>query len=129
MTVRTDLVILSREIVANEGRVGARGATLELARGYLVLAEAYEFDVAIPLAEANDAMRDAASALNTVSDQRDEAERRLEQAEQALAQLAKAPVGLHGKVPAHTLKNEIAARCRIAGAALAARPAPAEAET
>jgi len=51
VTVRPDLVDLAREIVANESRVGARGATLALAKGYLALAEAYEFDVAIPLAE------------------------------------------------------------------------------
>jgi hypothetical protein len=34
-----DLVKLAAEIVANEGRVGARGATLELARDYLRLSE------------------------------------------------------------------------------------------
>jgi len=55
MSVPTNLVTLASDIVENEGHVGARGATLELARGYLALAEAYEFDCAIPLEEAREA--------------------------------------------------------------------------
>jgi hypothetical protein len=84
VSARAELVTLSREIVENEGRVGARGATLELARGYLALAEAYEFDVAIPLAELREELERVGLRLDQEVAR---AEARLERAVEAEARL------------------------------------------